>query len=99
MDYASKNFFELTHLALVSHRLSTTGELVPLLQIVPSKTNEERLLLVTPDLARVLAEIISRLRNRHGGTVPLVARYDNYEATTAHDFRTCSSAPLGRAQQ
>ncbi|MFV8141829.1 tyrosine-type recombinase/integrase [Mycolicibacterium senegalense] len=77
-----EELLELTHLALVSHRLSTTGELVPLLQIVPSKTNEERLLLVTPDLSRVLAEIISRLRNRYGGAVPLVARYDNYEATT-----------------
>lgn len=77
-----EELLELTHLALVSHRLSTTGELVPLLQIVPSKTNEERLLLVTPDLARVLAEVISRLRNRYRGAVPLVARYDNYEATT-----------------
>jgi len=76
-----EELLELTHLALVSHRLSTTGELVPLLQIVPSKTNEERLLLVTPDLASVLASIISRLRNRYG-SVPLVARYDNYEATT-----------------
>lgn len=76
-----EELLELTHLALVSHRLSTTGELVPLLQIVPSKTNEERLLLVTPELARVLAEVISRLRNRYGG-VPLVTRYDNYEATT-----------------
>lgn len=77
-----EELLELTHLALVSHRLSTTGELVPLLQIVPSKTNEERLLLVPPELARVLAEVISRLRNRYRGTVPLVARYDNYEATT-----------------
>lgn len=77
-----EELLELTHLALVSHRLSTTGELVPLLQIVPSKTNEERLLLVTPELARVLAEVISRLRNRYSGVVPLVARYDNYEATT-----------------
>jgi len=77
-----EELLELTHLALVSHRLSTTGELVPLLQIVPSKTNEERLLLVTPDLARVLAEVISRLRNRYDGAVPLVARYDHYEATT-----------------
>lgn len=67
-----EELLELTHLALVSHRLSTTGELVPLLQIVPSKTNEERLLLVTPDLARVLAEIVSRLRNRHGGTGDIV---------------------------
>lgn len=77
-----EELLELTHLALLSHRLSTTGELVPLLQVVPSKTNEERLLLVTPDLARVLAEIVSRLRNRHGGAVPVLARYDNYEATT-----------------
>ena len=77
-----EELLELTHLALVSHRLSTTGELVPLLQIVPSKTNEERLLLVTPELASVLASIVSRLRNRYGGAVPLVARYDNYEAVT-----------------
>ena len=53
-----------------------------LLQIVPSKTNEERLLLVTPELASVLASLISRLRHRRDGSVPLVARYDNYEATT-----------------
>jgi integrase len=77
-----EELLELTHLALVSHRLSTTGELVPLLQIVPSKTNEERLLLVTPELASVLASVISRLRNRYNGLVPLGARYDNYEATT-----------------
>jgi site-specific recombinase XerC len=77
-----EELLELTHLALVSHRLTTTGELVPLLQIVPSKTNEERLLLVTPELASVLASVISRLRNRYNGPVPLVARYDNYEATT-----------------
>ncbi|MEU7855287.1 hypothetical protein [Nonomuraea sp. NPDC049141] len=31
-----------------------------MLQIVPSKINEERLLLVTPELANVLAAIITR---------------------------------------
>ena len=35
---------ELTHHSLVQYRLPTTGELIPLLQIVPSKTDEERLL-------------------------------------------------------
>lgn len=35
---------EVTHLALVSYKLADTGEVVPLLQIVPSKSNEERLL-------------------------------------------------------
>lgn len=77
-----EELLELTHLALISYQVSTTGELVPLLQIVPSKTNEERLLLVTPELASVLATLISRLRNRYDGPIPLVARYDNYDATT-----------------
>ena len=76
-----EELLELTHLALVSHRLSTTGETVPLLQVIPSKTNQERLLLVTPELASVLALVISRLRNQNHGTIPLVARYDHYERT------------------
>jgi len=73
---------ELTHLALVSYRLADTGEVVPLLQIVPSKSNEERLLLVSPELASVLATIIKRLRDANGGTIPLVARYDEHERVT-----------------
>ena len=53
---------EITHLALVSYKLPDSGEIVPLLQIVPSKSNEERLLLVDPELASVLATVITRLR-------------------------------------
>ena len=49
---------ELTHHSLVQYRLPTTGELVPLLQIAPSKTDTERLLLVSPELADVLSAII-----------------------------------------
>ena len=78
----SEELTELTHLALVSYRLADTGELVPLLQIVPSKSNEERLLLVSPELASVLASIITRLRTANGGSVPLVARYDVHERVT-----------------
>ena len=77
-----EELLEITHLALVSYQLPGTGEIVPLLQIVPSKSNEERLLLVDPELASVLATIITRLRARNGGTVPLVARYDHHERTT-----------------
>jgi integrase len=73
---------ELTHLALVSYRLADTGEAVPLLQIVPSKSNEERLLLVSPELASVLATIIKRLRDANGGKIPMVARYDEHERVT-----------------
>ncbi|MGO9099231.1 MAG: hypothetical protein ACLP9Y_07230 [Mycobacterium sp.] len=37
---------ELSHHSLIQYRLPTTGELIPLLQIVPSKTDAERLLLI-----------------------------------------------------
>ncbi|MEV4237061.1 site-specific integrase [Nocardia sp. NPDC049737] len=76
-----EELLELTHLALVSYTLPDTGETVPLLQIVPSKNNQERLLLIPPELAAVLAEIVARLRDRHDA-VPLVPRYDPYERTT-----------------
>ncbi|WP_033247105.1 tyrosine-type recombinase/integrase [Nocardia carnea] len=78
-----EELMELTHLGLVSYQLPATGEIVPMLQIVPSKGNEERLLLVSPELADVLAAIISRLRARNGGVVPLTARYDPHEKITS----------------
>ncbi|MER5562123.1 site-specific integrase [Streptomyces sp. NPDC002506] len=77
-----EELLKLTHMALVTYRLPDTGEIVPLLQIVPSKSNEERLLLVSPELASVLATIISRLRADNDGAVPLVARYDPHELVT-----------------
>lgn len=69
---------ELSHHSLVKYRLPTTGELVPLLQIVPSKTDAERLLVVSPGLADVLSMIIRRVRDQ-SGAVPLVAAYDEHE--------------------
>jgi integrase len=77
-----EELLEITHLALVSYKLPDSGEVVPLLQIVPSKSNEERLLLVDPELASVLATVITRLRAGSNGAVPLVARYDRHERTT-----------------
>ncbi|MGW1677377.1 tyrosine-type recombinase/integrase [Saccharopolyspora sp. NPDC002376] len=74
-----EELLELTHLALVQYRLPDTGEVVPLLQIVPSKSNEERLLLISPELASVLATIITRLRAQNGGNIPTVSRYDPTE--------------------
>ncbi len=69
---------ELNHYSLVEYRLPDTGELVPLLQIAPSKTDAERLLLVSPELSEVLSVVIQRIRD-DSGTVPLVARYDGRE--------------------
>jgi site-specific recombinase XerD len=77
-----EELMEITHLALVSYRLPKTGEIIPMLQIVPSKTNEERLLLVSPEFASVLATIITRLRRENGGNIPLTRRYDMHERTT-----------------
>lgn len=65
---------------LVPTSANLLPEIVPLLQVVPSKSNEERLLLVGPELASVLATVISRLRNDN--VVPLVARYDPHELVT-----------------
>jgi len=71
---------ELSHHSFVAYKLPTTGEIVPMLQVVPSKTDAERLLLVSPELGEVLAEIIHRVR--HGrATLPLVAAYDPHERT------------------
>lgn len=77
-----EELLEITHLAMVAYKLPDTGEVVPMLQIVPSKSNEERLLLVGPELASVLATVISRLRQDNGGTIPLSCRYDGHEHMT-----------------
>ncbi len=69
---------ELSHHSLVQYRLPSTGELVPLLHIAPSKSDVERLLVISPELADVLAAVIARVRDSTG-TVPLVVAYDVHE--------------------
>ena len=69
---------ELSHHSLVQYRLPSTGELIPLLQVAPSKTDAERLLVISPELADVLSAVITRIRGA-GGAVPLVASYDDNE--------------------
>jgi hypothetical protein len=75
-----EELLELTHHSLVQYRLPSTGELVPLLQIAPSKTDTERLLVVSPDLADVLSAVITRLQ-QPDGKIPLTGRYDGHEHT------------------
>jgi hypothetical protein len=77
-----EELLELSHYSLVQYRLPSTGELVPLLQIAPSKTDAERLVVVSPELADVIAEIIRRIR-QPGGAVPLVRAYDRHECAWA----------------
>jgi integrase len=73
-----EELLEISHHSLIQYPLPTTGEIVPLLQIVPSKTDEERLLVVSPELADVLSTVIRRIREPDGA-VPLVPVYDRYE--------------------
>ena len=53
---------ELAHHSFVAYQLPTTGEIVPMLQVAPSKLDQERLLLVSPELGEVLTAIIHRVR-------------------------------------
>jgi Phage integrase family len=69
---------ELSHHSLIQYTLPTNRELIPLLQIAPSKTDTERLLVISPELADVLAAVIHRIRARDGA-VPCVTSYDPHE--------------------
>jgi hypothetical protein len=82
---------EITHHGLIRYRLPTTGEIVPPLPIAPSKTDAERLLVVSPELADVLSAIIMRVR-ADTGAVPLVPAYDWHECTWRPPALFCSSA-------
>jgi len=75
-----EEMLELTHYSFVAYTLPTTGEVVPMLQVAPSKTNAERLLLVSPELAEVLTAIIFRVRAGNAA-LPLVSAYDVFEQT------------------
>jgi hypothetical protein len=73
-----EEMLEITHRSFVSYTLPATGEVIPMLQITPSKTDKERLLVISPELAAVFAEIIGRVRDGQA-QLPLVSRYDHAE--------------------
>ena len=73
-----EEMLESSHHSITQYGLPTTGELAPLLQITPSKTDEERLLVISPELADVLSTIMSRIRGTRPD-VPLVVSYDKNE--------------------
>ena len=85
---------ELGHHSLVQYRLPTTGELIPLLQIAPSKTDAERLLVVSPELADVLSTIIQRVREP-SGQCPWSPPTTGTNAYGCHLPRCCSNADSG----
>jgi hypothetical protein len=70
-----EEMLESSHHSITQYALPGTGQIVPLLQIAPSKTDTERLLVVSPELADVLSSIVTRVRDRTGA-IPLVPSYD-----------------------
>ncbi|MGH3225958.1 MAG: tyrosine-type recombinase/integrase [Streptosporangiaceae bacterium] len=73
-----EELLEISHHSVIQYKLPDTGELIPLLQIAPSKTDAERLLVVDPELADVLSSIILRVRDG-SGKVPSIPSYDYHE--------------------
>lgn len=69
-----EEMLELSHLSIRPFR-KPTGEVVPLLQIAPSKTDTERILPASPALAHALSRIIAR-HTHAAGAVPVTVRRD-----------------------
>jgi hypothetical protein len=86
-----EELLELTHLSLRQYQ-APTGEMVPLLQISPSKTDRERVVPADPDLVAVLARICAASK-------PPMDTCHCCRATTATNgpsarpCPTCSNAP------
>lgn len=76
----AEELLELSHHSIIRYTLPTTGEIVPLLQIAPSKTEKERLLLINPELADVLSALVTRVR-QSDGQIPAIPTYDIHERT------------------
>ena len=68
---------ELTHTSIRRYD-PATGEATVLLHVAPSKTDRERLIPASPELASVLATIIRRVKGPDN-TLPLVSRFDPLE--------------------
>lgn len=73
-----EELLELTQLSLRHYVAPTTNTIVPLLHIVPSKTDAERLVPMSPDLVKVLVEVQRRARGT-SPSIPLAVRYDPNE--------------------
>jgi integrase len=72
-----EELLELTHYSIRPYR-QPNGDVIPLLQIAPSKTDAERVIPASPELAAVLARIITRVAGADG-KIPLTIRHDEHE--------------------
>ena len=93
-----EELLELTQLSLRHYIAPTTGTLVPLLHIVPSKTDCERLIPMSPELVQVLLAVLRRAKagNDH---VPLSIRYDINEKVHSEPFPHLFARRVGTRQE
>jgi integrase len=80
-----EELLELTQLSLRHYTSETTGTLVPLLHIVPSKTDAERLIPMSPELVTVLLAVQRRAKAGEA-QIPLSVRYDPHEKLHGEPF-------------
>ncbi len=72
-----EELLELTHHSIRPYR-QPGGEIIPLLQIAPSKTDTERVIPASPALATALARIVARVAGEDG-KIALTSRRDEHE--------------------
>jgi hypothetical protein len=72
-----EELLELTHYSVRPYR-QPNGDLIPLLQVAPSKNDAERVHPASPQLASVLAQVITRAAGPDG-KIPLTSRHDEHE--------------------
>lgn len=93
-----EEMLELTQLSLRHYTAESTGTLVPLLHIVPSKTDAERLIPMSPELVTVLLEVQRRAKGNQPH-VPLSIRYDPYEKLHGEPFPHLFARRVGTRQE
>ena len=93
-----EELLELTQLSLRHYTAATTKTLVPLLHIVPSKTDTERLIPMSPELVPILLAVQRRAKagNDH---VPLSMRYDMHEKAHGEPLPHLFARRVGTRQE
>lgn len=93
-----EELLELTQLSLRHHTSTKTGTVVPLLHIVPSKNDIERLIPMSPELVSVLVAVLRRAKG-DDPQVPLSIRYDATEKMHGEPFPHLFARRVGTRQE
>ncbi|WP_247044536.1 tyrosine-type recombinase/integrase [Arthrobacter rhizosphaerae] len=92
-----EELLELTQLSLRHYVAPTTNTIVPLLHIVPSKNDQERLIPMSPELVKILVEVQRRARGT-SQAIPLSTRYDPNDKTFSNSLPHLFARLVGPTQ-